>query len=160
MTIDQAEEIVGLIRAATASRVEQTTVDYFQAALHSLNYESALQAATIGTVTWRRFPSWADFKEIYRAQEKLREPVGEQRVPPAVKTDDDEFKRGDQVADWVHVWSWCRLARNPIEDRPFPQQEGWGDLHTMLTTQEYEALHAEWLEAGSPKSKNPIPMAR
>lgn len=160
MTEEQAKEVVTLIRAATAARVEEQTVHYFEAALGHLDYELALSAAAIGTITWRWFPSWAEFKEIYRSQKRLSEPVGEQRSEPESEGSssmEDEGKRGDHAPEWVHVWSWCRQARNPRNMRGFPQQEGWDD---PMSTEEYERLRGEWIAAGSPKSDNPLPMAR
>lgn len=158
----EAQEIVTMIDAATASRPDPKTLDYFVAAMMGLDFHLAIEAATIGTITWRRFPSWAEFKEIYRAQKRLAEPVGEQRsdLPHDRVADEPEAKRGVAAPEWVWVWSWARLIRDPQEGRMFPQQESQSDPTTIMTTDEYEELRKEWLQAGSPKSQNPLPMAR
>jgi hypothetical protein len=161
MNEEQAQEVVLLIRAATGGRVEENTVNYFTAAMQVLDYDLALAAATVGTITWRRFPSWAEFKEVYRAQKRLAEPVGEQRQDlPLGGREEPSQKRGVAAPEWVWVWSWARLFREPTEQRMFPQQEWQGDPTTMMTTDEYEELRKEWKQAGSPKSRNPLPMAR
>lgn len=169
MNEEQAKEVVTLIRAATGGRADESTIHYFEAALSGLDYELALSAASVGTITWRWFPSWAEFKEVYRAHKRLAEPVGEQRsVPERDYPSDgsgssepvDVGKRGDHAPEWVHVWSWCRLARAPRNFRGFPQQDGWTDPKNIMPMSDYEELHAEWVAAGSPKSDNPLPMAR
>lgn len=155
MTETQAQEIVDLVRAATAdSWVDEKTISYFQAALGHLNFDHALNAVTIGIVTWRKFPSWADFKEGYRAQLRLAEASGEQRVDLPQK-----WGKKEKHPDWVHVWSWCRFLREPRTLRFFPQQDV-PDPNECMTMDEYDGLHKEWIDAGSPKSENPIAMAR
>lgn len=161
MTEEQAAEVTLLLKAATGGRVEQSTVEYYNVALLPLDFNHALTAATIGTITWRKFPSWAEFKEIYRAQVRLAEPVGEQRNdPPSRVGEDPDFKRGLAAPEWVHVWYWSRVIRQPSENRGFPQQEGNVDPRTQMTRDDYEKVRVEWKEAGSPKYENPIPMAR
>jgi len=161
MTEAQAEEVVMLIRAATGGRADENTVNYFAAAMQVLDYDLALAAASVGTITWRWFPSWAEFKEVYRAQKRLAEPVGEQRQAPLQAGDEtQDGKRGVAAPEWVWVWSWARLDRSPTESRMFPQQEGHCDPAHLMSTDDYEELRKEWEEAGSPKSQNPLPMAR
>lgn len=107
MTDDQANEVVMLIRAATGGQVDDEKVGFFTAALLHLDYETAISTATTGTVIWRFFPSWAEFKEIYRTQAKLREPVGEQRtqvVEPA-----PQIERGRKIPYWVKRWVAARF---------------------------------------------------
>ena len=155
MTEDQAHDIVQLIRAGTAdSWVSEETLGYFETAMLHLEFDSALAAANAGLVTWDKFPSWGKFKDIYRAEKRLREPAGEQRF------DADLGKRGEKAPDWVHVWSWLRTIRDPQEWRFLPQQESGAPDDQILTYDEYDAFKLEWEEAGSPRSKNPIPMAR
>lgn len=156
----QAHDIVSLLRAATRGHVDEAKTAYFEAALLALEYEPALAAANMGTVTWRVFPSWAEFKEVYRAQTRLREvdeaAENHRRRPEA------EFKRGVAAPEWVWVWSWCRgwtfPGRDPTEKRPFPQQTQHVDTTEVMSMTEYEGLLAEWVEAGSPKSKSPLPV--
>lgn len=146
MTSTEAAEIVTLLRAATGGRVDENTIDYFNAALLPLDYEIALSTATTGTAVWRFFPSWAEFKEIYWTQKKLREPAvaPSQMLPP-------KEKYGESAPEWVHVWVWCRQMRAPRNLIPFPQQN-LPDTETSLTREEYEALREEWIAAGKPKA--------
>lgn len=159
MTESDAFEVVGLIKAATAGRVEQSTLDYYSAALRGLDYNTALSAATIGTITWRKFPSWAEFKEVYRAQERLARPP-ENQLPPKEEVSDESFKRGSHIAEWVHVYYWCRMIREPRTLESFPQQEGHVDPSSIMSQERYKELRDEWKNAGSPKFAKPIPMAR
>jgi hypothetical protein len=154
VTNEQALEVVTLIRAATGGRHDQQTIDYFLAALLPLNFRIALSTATTGVVVWRYFPSWAEFREIYKTQERLAEPIGEQRaaLPP-------REKYGTSAPEWVWVWSWARSYRSPRNLIAFPQQN-LPDTETSLSIEEYEELREEWVAAGSPKAKNPIPLAR
>lgn len=105
MTEQQANEIVTLIRAACASRVEDDTIAYFGARLSALDYEAALSAATMGTVSWRRFPSWADFNEMYQAQRKLRQPSGEQRE----REKEHRSSGVREIPFWVRRWIAARF---------------------------------------------------
>lgn len=126
MTREQATEVTGLIRAATGGQVDEQKISFFEAALTGLDYESSLAAATMGTVVWRFFPSWAEFKEIYRAQERLKEPTGEQRLdlPP--------IARGKQIPTWVRRWIAARFlyARfgKDRDTRIFPEQDQYGSV--------------------------------
>lgn len=161
MNETQAEEVVTLLRAATASRVEQGTIEYFKVALLPLDYNLALSAAAIGTITWRRFPPWADFKEIYRAQVRIAGPVGEQRSDISTEETDEPIpKRGVAAPEWVWVWQWARIERQPPETRWFPQQVEVADPNNTMSNDDYEKVRSEWKQAGSPKGKSPIPMAR
>jgi hypothetical protein len=158
VTAEQAKDIVSLLRAATRGQVDDEKASYFEAALLHLEYDWALAAATVGLITWQYFPSWAEFKEGYRAQKRLAEPVGEQR-----SAEEPEYKRGIAAPEWVWVWSWCRgwsptAARDPVEERPFPQQANYVDVTKAMTTDEYEELRDEWVSAGSPKPRSPLPV--
>lgn len=123
MTEQQANEIVLLIKASCASRVEEDTLAYFSAKLSVLDYTSALSAATMGTVSWRRFPSWAEFHEMYRAQQQLKKSSGEQRErekqyrPTGVR----------EIPFWVRRWIAARFLffrfGKERDLRPFPEQE-------------------------------------
>ena len=123
MTEAQATDIVTMIRAACASRVDDDTLAYFGARLMALDHEAALSAATMGVVGWRRFPSWADFNELYQAQRKLRQPSGEQR-----SRESERQTRGvREIPFWVRRWIAARFlfARwgKERDMRAFPEQE-------------------------------------
>lgn len=156
MTSAEATEVVTLLRAATGGRVDEMTLDYFNAALLPLDYSIALSTATTGATVWRFFPSWAEFKEIYKTQQKLAEPVGEQRteLPPLPRE-----KYGEDAPEWVWVWGWCRQQRAPRNLIPFPQQQ-LPDTEVSLSMEEYQALRDEWIAAGKPKAENLLPMAK
>lgn len=128
MTEDQANEVVMLIRAATGGQVNEEKVGFFTAALLHLDYEVALSTATTGSVIWRFFPSWAEFKEIYRTQIKLREPVGEQRDLP---DSNPRIERGRKIPYWVKRWVAARFLYSRFgreqDLRWFPEQRGFTD---------------------------------
>lgn len=147
MTETGAKEIVTLLRAATGGRVDDTTIDYFTAALQALDYDVALSTATTGSVVWRFFPSWAEFREIYKTQERLLAPPPEILEPPPFE------KRGVAAPEWVRIWGWCRQMRNPRLLIPFPQQ-GLPEGEPQLSMEEYEQLRQEWISAGRPKPKS------
>lgn len=144
-----------LIRAATGGQVDEQKVSFFTAALLHLDYEIAISTATTGTVIWRFFPSWAEFKEIYRTQAKLKEPVGEQRIDTPLPRE----KYGTAAPEWVWVWGWCRTQRSPRNLIPFPQQE-LPESELSLSMEEYETLKEEWIAAGKPKATTPLPLQR
>lgn len=152
MTREQAGDVVVLMQAATGdNRVSQETLDYFRISLINLDYEEALNAAATGVTLWRRFPSWGEFREFYKAQTRqsqIDEPKPE--LP----------SRPPKHPEWVWVWSWCRNLRAPRNLRPFPQQQDFADPDTVISMDEYEQLRQEWETAGSPKAQNPIPLAR
>lgn len=52
--------------------------------------------------------------------------------------------------EWVSVWFWARNGRKPRNMLPFPQQGDYIDPTKALTTDAYEALREEWIQAGSP----------
>lgn len=159
MKESEAETIIGMIRSATSTyKLDLSTVQYWQGQMVRLDAETATKAVIVGSREWRFFPSWAQFYEVYRAEKRkydlLSEPVGEQGIrTPA------DGKRGVAAPEWVWVWSWARMMRDPRDDRSFPQQEGHVDPTTIMTSEEYEQLRAEWVAEGSPKSRNPLPVA-
>lgn len=55
------------------------------------------------------------------------------------------------IPEWVKVWWWARQAREPREERPFPQQAGPNDPADAFISQgAYDELKGEWILAGSP----------
>lgn len=67
-----------------------------------------------------------------------------------------EGKWGTAPPEWVWVWSWARLRRDPRDDRGFPQQDGYANPDSLMSMQDYEELHAEWVKVGSPRSSHPM----
>jgi hypothetical protein len=144
VTEQQAEEVVMLIAAATGGPPpDDQKLAFFTAALLHLEYPIALSTATTGSVIWRYFPSWAEFKEIYRTQQKLTEPLGEQRdqlaepLPP--------IARGRKIPDWVRRWVaarflYARFGRSQ-DLRFFPEQKDFIDA-----TQMERMPDSEWIE--------------
>lgn len=120
MTDEQANEITLLISSAVGGVPEETRLEFFRVALKKLDYEMALSTANIGKEIWKWFPAWAEFKEVYRAQEKLREPVGEQRenLPPVTK--------GKTIEPWLRRWAAARFYYEMFDRkrdlRPFKEQ--------------------------------------
>lgn len=125
MTRDQSDEVIMLVSAATSGKADQSTLDYFSAALAPLDYEVALSAATIGKDFWRFFPSWAEFKEMYRLQERqLRpKPSPSESLPPIPKN--------SKIPEWVRRWVAARFLYSRFgkakDLRPFPEQGDWVD---------------------------------
>jgi len=76
-----------------------------------------------------------------------RDPVGSQ-IPSS------------KAPEWYWVWVWCRWIRNPRDFRSFPQQSQYVDPTSCMTQAQYEELHAEWIEKGSPRTGGPVPAAR
>ncbi len=95
-------------------------------------------------------PRISDVKETIR----LLTPKPELPALPAAK------EKPTDTPEWVWVWSWARFHRSPRLLRPFPQQDGYVDMTSMLTTSEYEGLRQEWIAAGRPKAEHPLPLAR
>lgn len=120
-------------------------------------YSFEAEMATEGVVEMSRFPlpggrftpQVSDLRQILvslrsRTRKGIEETIG---------------KRGEATPEWVWVWSWARFNRNPPEERAFPQQEMFANPDNLMPKSVYEQLLAEWRNAGSPKSKNPLPAA-
>lgn len=55
------------------------------------------------------------------------------------------------IPEWVKVWWWARNAREPREERMFPQQaEPDAPAGAFMSKAEYDQLKGEWILAGSP----------
>ncbi len=139
MTGDQAKDIVTMLKAATGGRVDEDTSVYFESSLEQLEYESALSAATLGARTWRYFPSWADFREAYKGQQRAREPVGEQR--------NDLPVRKERMPFWVKRWAASRYLFAKFgkdqDMRWFPEQSQWVDTTTERMPDDEWVIEAE-----------------
>lgn len=139
MNEHQADQVVTLIKASVGGRVDPSSTDYFMARLNQMDYQSALSAATTGSTVWRFFPSWAEFYEHYRLQEKLKEPVGEQRdeLPP----------RKYEIPFWVKCFIAARFlyARFGKERdlRPFREQQPYVDPTAEFMPEGEWAIEAE-----------------
>ena len=146
MKQDEARQIIDMTRGATTQwAVDEDTVSFWMHSLGPLDAETATKAVILGTKTWDRFPAWSSFHEAYRA-------VRRQQDMGATETRMlEQGKRGYATPEWVWVWQWVRTTRKPRDFRGFPQQDGYTDPFAIMTTEEYESLKAEWLDAGSPK---------
>ena len=149
MNFHEAEEIRKKLDGHWNLRISDATADKW---MQTLLPEDAKQATEVVAYMARRMhysPKIVDFREVMRLLH-----------PPTPAADPmPEYKRGVEAPEWVWVWSWARWRRDPAEERPFPQQSGHVDATEIMTQAEYEELLAEWKEAGSPKDKNPLPMA-
>jgi hypothetical protein len=120
-------------------------------------YEPELGVKALAYLSKRlKWINLSDLVEVLRMFDQTKGPVGEQRslIPPAVPG------KAYEVPQWYFVWNWCRNSRDPRENRPFPQQQGFVDSTQMLTMDEYEVLHQEWVTAGRPKHKTLIPVMK
>jgi hypothetical protein len=50
---------------------------------------------------------------------------------------------------WVQVWWWMRFLRHPQVMTPLPHQ---GINPEAMSMDRYDALHSEWVKAGSPRT--------
>lgn len=57
-----------------------------------------------------------------------------------------------EMPEWVHVWWWLRTMRDPIVQEPLPQQRGHVDDALVMTSERYDELRGEWIEAGAPRN--------
>lgn len=132
----EAEEVVSLLKAATGGRVEADQTEFFAAALTRLDYEQAMSAAVKGTITWQRFPSWAQFREMYAAGAP-REELAKTLNMPA------EEEKGRVIPRWVRRWIAARFLftrwGRDQDMRPFQEQ---GPRLTSL------AGEIEWMPEG------------
>lgn len=112
----------------------------------------AAEAATGLIRNGSYFPKISEFRAAYHA-------VAERRRDATVKL--EEAPRAGGPPTWVQVWTWASNERVPREKRAFPQQRPGYDSIVQsgdrppdyLSAAEYEALEAEWREAGSPTWK-------
>lgn len=118
----EAADILSMLRAATGGKPDQAADDFWVVALMDLDADLASQAVLAGIRDWKWFPSWSEFKEAYRSQQRLREPVGEQRAP---------LPKPLKIPLWIRRWTAARYlyARFDREQdmRPFPEQREFVD---------------------------------
>lgn len=145
MTDAQADQIIDFLYGMLRPPDHVGTRKHWRMQLAPLDPDISSKAVIQGMQTWRFFPPWSEFKEIYRAIERSGAP----------STPVPEPRRGVAAPEWVHVWAWCRgwceRPREQKEERPFPQQDGYD----ALSTKEYETLREEWIGVGSPKVRLP-----
>jgi len=152
MNFHDAEAIGQMIDGHWNLRMNDMTADLWMQTLLPEDPQEATKVVAYLAQKMHHPPKISDFKEVMRMM------YGRQREVPDI-VDLPEYKRGIEAPEWVWVWSWARWKRDPVEKRPFPQQAGHVDTTELLTEEEYEALLAEWLEAGSPKAASPLPLA-
>jgi hypothetical protein len=124
MKDSEAQDIIRLIDGATGGRVRPNVEAVFKESLIPLDASLATDALMAGRRDWHWFPSWSQFAEAYRAQERLRMPVGEQRdavLPPVQQ----------KVPFWVKRWIasrylYVRFGRDQ-DMRPFHEQRDYVD---------------------------------
>jgi hypothetical protein len=142
MTRDDALTVVGLLNAAFPNEaLEEPTVALWLSLLMEMaDAEAATNAALAIVKSGQRFPSIADFRQIYRVHVEL-EPKAALPAASVAATD---------IPEWVLVWRWARQEREPTIMAPFPQQHPHHQP-PYLTEREYHALREEWVAAGSPR---------
>lgn len=123
MKENEARDIIGMLKAATGGKqTDQTADDFWTESLLSLDATLATQAVLAGIRTWKWFPSWAEFREAYKAQERLREPSGEQRF---------DMPKPSKVPLWIRRWTAARFLYERFgrdqDMRPFPEQKEFID---------------------------------
>jgi hypothetical protein len=148
MKSTEAREVFAFIKAGTAQNyVDDDMVQVWINALGPLHAEAATKTVITGLKEWTRFPTWAQFLEIYKTEKRKidleRQHREEAAKPKAIIP---QYK----TPEWVFVWWWARRSRKPRCLVSFPQQEGYVDPLTMMSTADYDALYEEWVAAGSP----------
>lgn len=141
----EAEDILALLKGAfPAHRLDPTDRDVWIESFSPLDADLAFQAVMRGRNEWTMFPSWARFKEAYRLQQRLREPVGEQRseIPRAMPG--VEYR----LAEWIRRWAAARYLYTRFgkeqDMRPFREQAEYVDP----LTKEWMPDDA-WVEEGA-----------
>jgi hypothetical protein len=152
MTLEEAEAIRKMIDSHWNLGMGTEVGDLWVTALLPHDAEDATAVVAHLAQKMHYAPKIVDFKEVMRL---LYPPEPTPTVTPL-----PEYKFGVEAPEWVWVWSWARWYRDPREERPFPQQDGYVDETEIMSMDEYAELLAEWKEAGSPKSENPLPMYR
>ena len=148
----EAREILGMLKAATTQySLDDEAVAFWLDALSVLDAEIATKAVLNGINDWKRFPSWADFKEAYSIVKRQMEAASR-------KTQVELLGKVGVPPQWVWVWVWAHFHRDPLDRRFFPQQEGWADPDDTMSMQDYERLRDEWIARGSPKLPSPLPI--
>lgn len=156
MKESEARELILMLKAATrtSAPLEDEAIGFWEMNLSPLDADLATKSVLHGVKQWQWFPSWAEFLEVYDMYRRLSDPVGEQRISSPLPSRDTE------VPEWVWVWSWCRWKRKPRIYDHFPQQQPHVDPTECMSMERYTKLCDEWHAAGSPKSDNPIMLAR
>ncbi len=104
-----------------------------------------LAAAQEVARTQTHFPVLKEFREVYHRLDEAKR-LYERDTTPAI-----EGPRSTEVPEWVSVWAWAKWSRIPRNEQSLPQQTPYGDPDNTLSQDDYEALRAEWVAAGSPK---------
>lgn len=141
MTRDDALTVLGLLNAGFPSEaLEEPTVALWLAMLMEMaDAEAATNAALAIVKTGQRFPSIADFRQVYRVHVELE-------AKPALQTSSTASR---DVPDWVLVWRWLRFMRDPVVTTPLPQQKP-NHQPPYLSEEDYRRYHGEWIAAGCP----------
>lgn len=151
MKLNDAETVRKMIEGHWNVKMNSETADLWLSVLVHEDADEATAVVAHMAQKMHYVPKIVDFKEVMRLLHPPQAPPPFEALP--------EYKRGIEAPEWVWVWSWARWKRDPAEERPFPQQAAHVDTTQILTQDEYESLLTEWLEAGSPKAKSPLPLA-
>lgn len=153
MRLEDAEAIAKMIDGHWNLNMNNETTDLWVSVLIQHDAEQATAVVAHLAQKMHYPPKIVDFKEVMR----LLHPPAQQAPLEAEAL--PEYKFGVEAPEWVWVWSWARWHRDPRVERPFPQQSGHVDEREIMTMDEYAELLREWKEAGSPREKNPLPLA-
>lgn len=150
MTTSEAEGLITWLAATTSTRLLPGEITVWIEQMRPLDVELATKAVAAGREHWGKFPSWKEFRAAYRSQKAIAEREAAHRRPTSMRRDVG-------APEWIHVWYWTRTGRRPRNLIAFPQQ---GENPDAMTVDEYEKMREEWIAAGSPKARSPIPLAR
>lgn len=140
MTRDESLTIVGMVLNTWpgGTRWTEQEMDAYARGIQHLNAAHATNAVARASRELKYRPSIAELSEFERIERKLAEPEHREQSPT----------RSTTIPAWVQVWTWLRWT---VDDwRLLPQQEGYGYGTNEVSQQEYELLHKQWQDAGSP----------
>lgn len=152
MTDREALEIISMIEGGWRINLGPEGRELWASLLAPYDPEQATKAVLELGRDQSNPPRFAEVRQVILSIK--RRAIDEASLPEGI------VKRGVAAPEWVWVWSWARNTREPRELRGFPQQESWNDPSQILNQDEYNTLRDEWITAGRPKAKNPIPGAQ
>lgn len=150
MKREEAAELVRMIAAATSNaELSADKRAVWEEQLVALDADQATQAALAGIRTWKFFPSWSEFAEVYTSIGRLAEPDD-----TSSKLERYRGTRPQTLAPWVRRWAAARFlfARfgRERDDRPFREQQPLVDPHAELMPDD------EWVTEGEQLSDRDV----
>lgn len=139
MKLDEARDLIAMMHAATGSgRMTGEKQGFWEAQLVHLPADQATEAVLLGIKSWRYFPSWADFGEVYTAVGRRH-----QQAVEGERRHEHETIVSTRLPVWVKRWAAARMLHNAFgrdrDERRFAEQGDHGDPNQPLMPED------EWL---------------